>query len=288
VSPEQKQAIVATQQRSGHFVAVTGDGVNDAPALKTANIGVAMGYGTDVAKETASIIITDNNFASIEAGIEEGRFTYANIRKIIYLLISCGAAELLMIALALIMGTPLPFLPAQILWLNLVTNGIQDKVLAFEKGEPELMEVPPRDPKEAIFNPLMIKQTITAAITMALLSFGLWYHLLYNLNYSEESARNISLLLMVLLQNFHVLNARSESKSIFKIPLKNNKWLFVGILGAQGIHILAMYVPFMQNLLSLEPVSIEKWGYLFLTASIILVVMEGFKMVMRKNNTKTT
>ena len=282
VSPEQKQAIVAAQQRLGHFVAVTGDGVNDAPALKTANIGVAMGYGTDVAKETASIIITDNNFASIEAGIEEGRFTYANIRKIIYLLISCGAAELLMISLALIVGTPLPFLPAQILWLNLVTNGIQDKVLAFEKGEQALMEVPPRDPKEGIFNRLMIQQTILAAITMAILTFGLWYHLIYNLNYSEESARNICLLLMVLLQNFHVFNARSETKSLFGIPLSNNKWLFVGIIGAQGIHILAMYIPFMQNLLALEPVSIEKWLYLFLTASIILVVMEGFKFLKTK------
>ena len=286
VSPDQKQAIVQAQQKNGHFVAVTGDGVNDAPALKSANIGVAMGYGADVTKEVASIIVTDNNFASIEAGIEEGRFTYSNIRKIIYLLTSTGAAELLMIAFALIIGTPLPFLPAQILWLNLVTNGIQDKVLAFEKGEPHLMENPPLKPKEKIFNRLMISQMLTAALTMALLTFGLWYHLLYNLNYSEVEARSTILLLMVLIQNFHVLNCRSETTSFFNIPLKNNAWLFVGILGAQGIHLLAMYVPFMQNLLAINPIALVDWIKLFATASLILLVMELYKFV-RKYYTPT-
>jgi calcium-translocating P-type ATPase len=286
VSPQQKQAIVEAQQNSGHFVAVTGDGVNDAPALKTANIGVAMGYGTDVTKEVSSIIITDNNFASIVAGIQEGRITYSNIRKIIYLLISTGAAELLMITMALIFGTPLPFLPAQILWLNLVTNGIQDKVLAFEKGEPQIMEEPPRSPKEKIFNKEMISQVVTSAVIMATIAFVLWYHLLYNLNYSEFEARNISLLLMVLFQNFHVLNCRSEYKSLFKIPLSNNRWLFVGIIGAQLIHILAMYFPPMQELLNIAPVSLEDWIKLFFTAGLIFVGMEIFKLFRRERKAR--
>lgn len=281
VSPQQKQAIVEAQQRSDHFVAVTGDGVNDAPALKTANIGVAMGYGTDVTKEVSSIIITDNNFASIVAGIQEGRITYSNIRKIIYLLISTGTAELLMISLALLIGTPLPFLPAQILWLNLVTNGIQDKVLAFEKGEEQIMEEEPRSPKEKIFNKEMISQVITSAVIMATITFALWYHLLYNLNYSEFEARNISLLLMVLFQNFHVLNCRSESKSLFKIPLANNRWLFIGIIGAQLIHIFAMYFPPMQELLNVQPVALEDWLKLFFTAGLIFVGMEVFKLFRR-------
>jgi len=278
VSPQQKQAIVAAQQKNGHFVAVTGDGVNDAPALKTANIGVAMGYGTDVAKEVSSIIVTDNNFSSIVAGVEEGRFTYGNIRKIIALLISTGAAELIMIALSLIIGTPLPFLPAQILWLNLVTNGIQDKALAFERGEPEMMTEPPRDPGEGIFNKLMIKQVLIAASTIALITFALWYHLLYNLHWSEFEARNVILLLMVLLQNFHVFNCRSEYQSIFKMPLRYNRWLIFGVLGAQGIHMLSMQIPFMQNLLQIQPVALMDWLKLFGTAAMILVVMELFKL----------
>ncbi|WP_372919420.1 cation-translocating P-type ATPase [Salegentibacter sp.] len=282
VSPHQKQLIVKALKETGHFIAVTGDGVNDAPALKTANIGVAMGYGTDVAKDTASIILSDNNFASIAAGIEEGRFTYANLRKIIYLLISTGAAELLSIGMALIAGLPLPFLPVQLLWLNLVTNGIQDVALAFEAGEKKVMTQKPRKPDESIFDPLMIKQTLVSASVISMLAFGLWYHLLNNLNYEESTARNLILLLMVLLQNFHALNARSETRSAFRIPLSNNYILIIGILAAQGIHILAMHIPFMQELLSLDPVSGGEWIKLFFTAALILVAMEIFKLFHRK------
>ncbi len=277
VSPQQKQQIVMSLKAAGHFIAVTGDGVNDAPALKSANIGIAMGYGTDVAKETASIIISDNNFASIAAGIEEGRYTYSNLRKIIYMLISTGAAEILMIALALVFQLPLPFLPVQLLWLNLVTNGIQDKALAFEAGEKEVMQLPPRDPKESVFNGLMIKQVVVASVTIALLTFGLWYHLLNHLGWSEASARNTVLLLMVLLQNFQTLNCRSETKSIFRIPLSSNRVLIPGILAAQGIHVLAMHIPFMQNLLQLEPVVWADWLKLLGTACIVVLVMETFK-----------
>lgn len=285
VSPQQKQIIVEALRDSGHFIAVTGDGVNDAPALKTANIGVAMGYGTDVAKDTSSIIISDNNFASIVAGIEEGRFTYGNLRKIIYLLISTGAAELIAIALSLSFGLPLIFLPVQLLWLNLVTNGIQDVALAFEAGEKKFMKQPPRKPDESIFNRLMISQTLLSAGVISLLAFGLWYHLLNHLQWEEYTARNTVLLLMVLLQNFHAMNSRSETRSVFRIPLSNNYVLIFGILAAQAIHILAMQLPFMQQILSLEPVSWTIWLRLFFTASIIILVMEIFKYINRKKRT---
>ena len=278
VSPQQKQIIVQALRESGHFIAVTGDGVNDAPALKTANIGVAMGYGTDVAKDTSSIIISDNNFASLVAGIEEGRFTYGNLRKIIYLLISTGAAELIAIALSLAFKLPLIFLPVQLLWLNLVTNGIQDVALAFETGEKKFMQQPPRKPDESIFNRLMISQTLISAGVISLLAFGLWYHLLNHLKWEESTARNTVLLLMVLLQNFHAMNCRSETRSIFKIPISNNYVLMLGILAAQGLHILSLHLPFMQEILSLEPVAWETWLKLFFTASIIVVVMEVFKL----------
>lgn len=284
VTPQQKQSIVQSLRDAGHFIAVTGDGVNDAPALKTANIGVAMGYGTDVAKDTSSIIISDNNFASIEAGIEEGRFTYSNLRKIIYLLISTGAAELLTIGLALAFMLPLPFLPVQLLWLNLVTNGIQDVAMAFEAGEKKVMHSPPRKPDESIFDPLMIRQTLISATVISLLAFGLWYHLLNHLNWEEPVARNAVLMLMVLLQNFHALNCRSETRSVFRIPLSNNYILIFGILIAQSIHILALQIPFMQNLLSLYPIAGREWILLFFTASLILLAMEIFKIFVRKRN----
>src|SRR5690606_5077835 len=235
VSPLQKQQIIQAVRLQGNFAAVTGDGVNDAPALKTANIGVAMGYGSDVAKESASIIITDNNFASLAAGIDEGRYTYSNLRKMIYMLISTAAAEIIMVFMALLTGLPLPFLPVQLLWLNLVTNGAQDVALAFEKGEKHVLNEPPRKPSQGIFDKLMITQTLISGSVMTLLTFGLWFHLLNNLNYAEAEARNIILLLMVLLQNFHVLNCRSERTSVFFLPFSNNYFVWIAIIVAQGI-----------------------------------------------------
>lgn len=287
VSPFQKQHIVEALKRMGHFVAVTGDGVNDAPALRTAHIGVAMGYGTDVAKETASIIVTDDNFASIAAGIEEGRAAYSNIRKIVYLLISTGAAELVMIAMALSFSMPLPFLPVQLLWLNLVTNGIQDIGLGFEKKEKGLMKQLPRSPSEGIFEPLMIKEVLLSGITISLLAFGAWYYLLEVEGWSELKARNSVLLLMVLLENFHVFNCRSESHSVFRIPFSHNYVLIIGVFVSQGIHIVSMHIPFMQNLLSLAPVSPREWLEWLGIASVILVVMELFKLFRRYNKSQT-
>lgn len=178
VTPMQKLAIVEALIRLGHFVAVTGDGVNDAPALRAANIGVAMGSGSDVAKDVASIIITDDNFASIEAGVEEGRFAYDNVRKVTYLLISTGFAEVVLFILAVLVGLPLPLFAVQLLWLNLVTNGIQDVALAFEAGEPGAMRRPPRKPTEGIFNRLMVQETLASGLTIGLVAFGAWFWLL--------------------------------------------------------------------------------------------------------------
>jgi P-type Ca2+ transporter type 2C len=169
VSPDQKLRIVNAIRRGDQFVAVTGDGVNDAPALRNANIGVAMGRGgTDVARDAADIVLSDDNFATIVAGIEEGRIAYANIRKVIYLLISTGAAEVVMVGLAVAFGMPIPLLPVQLLWLNLVTNGIQDVALALEPGEGDELNAPPRPPRERIFNRLMIERTVIAAAYMGL------------------------------------------------------------------------------------------------------------------------
>ncbi|MBC7076561.1 MAG: HAD-IC family P-type ATPase [Syntrophomonadaceae bacterium] len=276
VAPLQKLHIVEALIAAGHYVAVTGDGVNDAPALRRANIGVAMGSGTDVAKDAASIIITDDNFASIEAGVEEGRFAYDNIRKVIYLLISTGLAEIFLFVLAIIFTVPIPLTAVQLLWLNMVTNGIQDIALAFEAGEDGAMKRPPRNPEEGIFNKQMIEQTLIAGLTMVAAAFLAWYWLLSN-GWEETAARNILLLLMVLLENFHTLNCRSEQISVFKIPLQRNIFLVAGILTAQGIHILAMHIPFMQQVLGVSPLPAATWLYLCGLASSLLIVVEIYK-----------
>lgn len=280
VTPLQKLRLVEALSKHGHFVAVTGDGVNDAPALRAANIGVAMGSGTDVAKDTAEIIVRDDNFASIVHGIEEGRYAYDNVRKVIYLLISCGAAEIGLFLAALALGLPLPLLAVQILWLNLVTNGIQGMALAFEGGEPGTMDRPPRPPSEGIFNPLMIWQTLISGGVMLAGTLGIWIWLLGS-GYTEAEARNLVLLLMVLFQNYHVFNARSEYESAFRVPLQRNVFLIVGVVAALGLHIAAMYIPFLQGVLDLNPVSLADFGLMAGLAVSILVVMEIFKLIWR-------
>lgn len=279
VSPAQKLEIVDRLIRNGEFVAVTGDGVNDAPALKRANIGVAMGSGTDVAKEVGSMIVTDDNFASIVAGVEEGRFAYDNVRKVIYLLISTGAAEVLMFLAAIATALPIPLLAVQLLWLNLVTNGIQDVALAFEGGEPGAMKRKPRRPDERIFDSKMVWQTAVSGLAIGVLAFGYWYWLVEFEGIAEASARNSTLLLMVLLQNVHVFNCRSETVSAFRVPISRNYLLVLGVILAQGIHLLSMHLPFMQGILNTEPVSSREWITTLGLAMIILLVMELYKLV---------
>ncbi len=282
VSPTQKLEIVESLINQGEFVAVTGDGVNDAPALRRANIGVAMGSGTDVAKEISSMIVTDDNFSSIVSGVEEGRFAYDNVRKVIYLLISTGAAEVALFVVSILAGLPLPLIAVQLLWLNLVTNGIQDVALAFEGGEPGAMKRKPRKTNEKIFNPQMISQTLISGLTMAMIAFGFWYILIEVRMMDETHARNIILLLMVLMQNVHVFNSRSEFVSAFRVPISRNYILVLGVLVAQGIHILSMHLPFMQNILRVEPITLFEWFEVLLLALPLLLVMEIYKLIANK------
>lgn len=281
VTPDQKLHIVDALMHLGDFVAVTGDGVNDAPALRKANIGVAMGSGTDVARDTASMIVTDDNFASIVAGIEEGRHAYANVRKVTLLLISTGLAELVLIGLSVATGYPVPLLAVQILWLNLVTNGIQDVALAFEAGERGVMRLPPRSPGEGLFNRKMVEQVLVAGIIMALVCYAGWVWLLAN-GWDEGSARNGVLTLLVLMQFYHVMNCRSEHRSAFRVPLKNNPVLMTGMAAAFLLHIAATEVPFLRYLLGTEPLSVEKWLLFAVAAAAVLLAMEGYKWWSRR------
>lgn len=279
VEPRQKLDIVQSLQRGGHFVAVSGDGANDAPAMRTAHVGVAMGKsGTDVARETASLILADDNFASMVAGVEEGRIAYANVRKVIFLLISTGAAELVLFTLALVTGQPLPLLAVQLLWLNLVTNGIQDVALAFEPGEGDELKRPPRSPGESIFNRLMIERVVVSALTIGITAFVVFQWLLHS-GYNIDDARNGTMLLMVLFENIHVFNSRSETRSVFvHNPLRNPMLLF-GTIAAQLIHIGAMYTPWLSDVLHIKPVSLQQWSALLSIALIALVVMEIQKFI---------
>jgi Ca2+-transporting ATPase len=274
VEPSQKLSIVLSLIRNGHFVAVTGDGVNDAPALKHAHVGVAMGLkGTDVAKESADIIIADDNFASIMKGILEGRVAYANIRKVIFMLVSTGAAEIVLFLLAIPMGLPMPLLPLQLLWLNLVTEGVQDVALAFEKAEGDELVYPPRNPKEAIFDRVMLRRILHSAAVMGVGGFAVYYWLVTN-GYDEDRARNLMLLLFVLFENFQTFNSRSEHHSVFRQRFFANPFLVLSIIGAQAIHIAAMYTPGLSDLLQVAPVTLKEWGVFFLISSTILLVME--------------
>lgn len=278
VSPSQKYRIVEAAQSAGHFVAVTGDGVNDAPALRTANIGIAMGKeGTDVAREVSELVISDDNFATIVAGVEEGRIAYDNIRKVIFLLISTGAAELVLITLSLVSGLPLPLLPVQLLWLNLVTNGIQDVALAFEPGEGDSLKKKPRPPSERIFNRIMIERTLVSALTMGVVGFGFFYVLIHS-GWSDSAARNALLLLMVLFENVHIGNCRSETKSALVLSPFRSPILLTGAVAAFLVHVAAMYLPIGQRLLGTEPVSLETWGIVAAIALTIFVTMEVHKL----------
>ncbi|MFT2212585.1 cation-translocating P-type ATPase [Rhizobium giardinii] len=287
VSPTQKLSIVLSLARNGHFVAVTGDGVNDAPALRQAHVGVAMGRrGTEVAKESADIVITDDNFASIVSGVREGRVAYANIRKVIFMLMSTGAAEVVLFLLAIPLGLPMPLLPVQLLWLNLVTNGIQDVALAGERAEGDELSRPPRRPGEPIFDRLMIERIWQSALVMGLGGFATFYWLLQQ-GYSEAQARNMLLLLLVLFENFQTFNSRSERRSVFALGVFANPFLVVSVAAAQALHISAMYIPWLRDTLQLAPISPWEWAALLLVASSVLVVMEVDKWRWRRSGAQT-
>lgn len=279
VTPIQKLEIVNSFKRQGEFIAVTGDGVNDAPAIKTANIGIAMGSGTDVAKETGTMIIMDDNFMSIVAGIEEGRNAYSNIRKVVYLLLSCGLSEVLFFALSIIFNLPVPLVAIQLLWLNIVTDGLQDMALSFEREEKEIMKEKPRSPKESIFDKTMMQQTLLAGCTIGLIVFAVWVFLIKGIEMPVDTARGYVMMLMVFMQNFHALNCRSEKTSAFKLPLSRNWFIVFSILGSILLQIVVMEVDFLSSFLKTNSMPIIDILYVFLASVPILLVMELYKKI---------
>lgn len=282
VSPQHKLRITEQLKNQGHIVAVTGDGVNDAPALKAAHIGIAMGRtGTDVAKEAADMVLTDDNFASIFNAVKEGRIVFDNIRKVTFFLIPTGIAAILSILGTVVMGMPIPYVPAQLLWVNLVTNGLQDVALAFEPGEKGIIDRPPRDPKEGIMSRVLIERTVIVGLVI---SAGVVCNFVcaFNSGDSLEKARTVAVTTMVFFQFFQAWNSRSELQSIFSINPLSNLFLFFSLIAAFFAQLAVIYVPPLQWVFRTEPISGSEWLQILIVASSVIVVVELDKLLRRR------
>ncbi len=275
VAPEQKLGLVKALQARGHVVAMTGDGVNDAPALKQADIGVAMGItGTDVSKEAADMILTDDNFASIEAAVEEGRGVFDNLTKFIVWILPTSLGVSLILLLSIVTGTTLPLLPTQLLWINLVTAVLLGLTLVFEPKESDIMQRPPRDPRKPLLTFSLLMRTALVTVISLMGAFGLfaWEHGIEGRNLGESRTAVVNAVVMV--QTFYLLNCRSRTRSIFSIGLFSNHWLIAGIAATWLVQLAFTYLPVFNQLFHTGPVRPEAWLYIIGTGATAYVVVE--------------
>lgn len=282
IAPEDKFRIVNAFKDQGEIVAVTGDGVNDAPALKTAHIGVSMGKGgTDVAREASDMVLVDDNFSSIFHAVREGRIVFENLRKVIFFLLPTGLAAVWSILMTLLAGIPIPYVPAQLLWINLVTNGLQDVALAFEPGEKGVEKKPPRPTKEGIISRLLIERTLTVSLCIAAGVYFVFSHAV-DTGYTLEKSRTMAMTTMVLFQFFQALNARSENRSLFRVNPFSNKFLFISMILALAAQIWVVYSPTLAWIFRTEPMSGSDWMLCFATATSVIVLVEADKFIRRR------
>ncbi|MCO5168284.1 MAG: HAD-IC family P-type ATPase [Planctomycetes bacterium] len=271
VAPEHKLRVVQRLKEQRQIVAVTGDGVNDAPALRAAHLGVAMGKsGTDVAREASDMVLADDNFATITSAIEQGRVVFANIRKVTFFLLSTGAAMPMTLVVALLAGWPLPFVAAQILWINFVTKALQDVALAFEPGEPGLLDRRPRPPTEGVVTrPMLARMLVVGVILAAGTLAAFWW----TLRATDDLvlARTVALTQMVVFQFWHVLNCRSLERSILQVPPLSNRFLFVSVVAALLAHLAALHVGWFQGVFQTVPLSAWQWAVIVAVGTLVIL-----------------
>jgi Ca2+-transporting ATPase len=282
VAPEQKLRLVEALQARGHVVAMTGDGVNDAPALKQANIGVAMGItGTDVSKEAADMILTDDNFATIEAAVEEGRGVFDNLTKFIAWTLPTNLGEGLVLLAAIVIGEVLPILPIQILWINMVTAAVLGVSLSLEPKEPDLMRRKPHDPRAPILNITLIWRILLVSLIILAGAFGLFEYELSR-GASVEEARTVAVNVVIFVEILYLFNARSQTRSPFQLGFFSNPWAVGGAILMVLIQLLFTYAPFMQKLFSNAPITLPLWLDVLGVSLAAYLLIEVEKWLRRK------
>ncbi|MFP4516905.1 MAG: cation-translocating P-type ATPase [Desulfovibrionales bacterium] len=282
VAPQHKLRIAQQFMQSGEIVAMTGDGVNDAPALKAAHIGVAMGRsGTEVAKEAAEMVLTDDNFASIVSAVEEGRVVFENIRKVTLYLIGGGFSILVALIGTMLLGLPLPLNPTQIIWLNFVTSALQDVSLAFERGEKGILQRPPRPLSEGILTPAVLRRIILVGLTGGICTLAIFWTSIAS-GASLEEARTLALTQLVAFQLVQVFCARSVTQSVFRMNHLQNPYLYLSITLAVSVHMAAVYLPSLEWIIRTVPLQAEQLLVLLAVALISLAVVEADKAWLRR------
>ncbi|MGA1819931.1 MAG: cation-translocating P-type ATPase [Thermoplasmatota archaeon] len=283
-SPEHKVRIVKGLKANGEVVAMTGDGVNDAPALKMADIGVAMGItGTDVSKEASDMIITDDNFASIVAAVEEGRSIYDNIRKVIQFLLSCNMGEVSLMIIAIILGFPLPLIALQILWMNLVTDSFPALALVTEPKEPDIMQRKPRDPKERAISRDMVVSIVVSAGIITIGTLGVfWYNLEFLGDDNIAHVRTLALTTMVFFQMWTAIAARSTTHTMAEIGWFSNRRLLLAIALAVSLMLPLIYIPFVQDIFGTAALKPIDWAQVIVVSMFGLVAVEAWERINRK------
>jgi Ca2+-transporting ATPase len=291
VSPSHKLRVIEAFGKNGEVVAMTGDGVNDAPALKKAEIGVAMGItGTDVSREAAAMVLTDDNFASIVAAVEEGRGIFQNIKKYLTYLLSCNVGEVLIMFIAGLMGMALPLVAIHLLLVNLTTDGLPALALAVDPKDPDIMGQPPRDPKSSIFSKNALVTIGAIGVTMAatMIPMFVWKMTEQGGSWADVNnpllaeAQTMVLSTMVMFELFTALACRSEIHSFFKLGLLSNMWLIYANLSSLALLFVIMYVPVLQSPFHIAPLQLEDWLRIVPISLSGFVIVEILKLIFRK------
>jgi len=283
VSAEHKLRIVEAWKRNGAVVAMTGDGVNDAPAIKAADIGVAMGIaGTDVTKEAADMVVTDDNFASIAAAVEEGRGVFDNTRKTVHFLLSCNVSEVLVMLFATLFGLPLPLLPIHILWMNLVTDGFPALALAVDPKAPDLMQQPPRQTQARLLDGGRLWTITGEGLMLAVIALGAFWCSLFVWQQPIEQARTVAFAVMVAAQLVHVFNCRSDRWSLFQMGVTTNHALIWAVVLSVALQVGILTIPFMEPIFKVAPLPIEDWELMVAMALLPLAIVEAVKWFQRR------